>query len=133
MQGCPVWSRINLRSEWFTKFCPFNIKSVLSSHSTDDGWLEVVQSLIRVIPLDDPLGPAVITLLLDECPLPTKVRGSFVHVCFVEAFSSAVNFSKSDPSQKILTPNPNKVWGGTDANSSLKLNPLWPLCSTVQL
>uniref|UniRef100_A0A8D3D102 Ring finger and SPRY domain containing 1 n=1 Tax=Scophthalmus maximus TaxID=52904 RepID=A0A8D3D102_SCOMX len=38
----------------------------------DDGWLEVVQSLIRVIPLDDPLGPAVITLLLDECPLPTK-------------------------------------------------------------
>lgn len=40
---------------------------------SDDGWLEVVQSLIRVIPLDDPLGPAVITLLLDECPLPTKV------------------------------------------------------------
>lgn len=46
------------------------------SFSSDDGWLEVVQSLIRVIPLDDPLGPAVITLLLDECPLPTKVRGS---------------------------------------------------------
>lgn len=40
---------------------------------TDEGWLEVVQSLIRVIPLEDPLGPAVITLLLDECPLPTKV------------------------------------------------------------
>lgn len=46
------------------------------SFCSDDGWLEVVQSLIRVIPLDDPLGPAVITLLLDECPLPTKVRGS---------------------------------------------------------
>uniref|UniRef100_A0A672TE87 Ring finger and SPRY domain containing 1 n=1 Tax=Strigops habroptila TaxID=2489341 RepID=A0A672TE87_STRHB len=39
---------------------------------TDEGWLEVVQSLIRVIPLEDPLGPAVIMLLLDECPLPTK-------------------------------------------------------------
>lgn len=39
----------------------------------DEGWLDVVQSLIRVIPLEDPLGPAVITLLLDECPLPTKV------------------------------------------------------------
>jgi len=25
-----------------------------------------------VIPLDDPLGPAVMLLLLDECPLPTK-------------------------------------------------------------
>jgi len=46
---------------------------------TDEGWLEVVQSLIRVIPLEDPLGPAVITLLLDECPLPTKV--SLKHVC----------------------------------------------------
>lgn len=48
------------------------------SHAVDDGWLEVVQSLIRVIPLDDPLGPAVITLLLDECPLPTKVS-SHIH------------------------------------------------------
>lgn len=48
-----------------------NVTSVL--WLTDEGWLEVVQSLIRVIPLEDPLGPAVITLLLDECPLPTKV------------------------------------------------------------
>ncbi|KAK6178306.1 hypothetical protein SNE40_013106 [Patella caerulea] len=38
----------------------------------DSGWLEVVKSLIRGIPHTDPLGPAVITLLLDEFPLPTK-------------------------------------------------------------
>lgn len=38
----------------------------------DSGWLNVVKSLIRVIPLEDPLGPAVIALLLDECPLPTR-------------------------------------------------------------
>ncbi|XP_041375315.1 RING finger and SPRY domain-containing protein 1-like [Gigantopelta aegis] len=38
----------------------------------DQGWLDVVKSLILVIPMEDPLGPAVITLLLDECPLPTK-------------------------------------------------------------
>lgn len=55
--------------------------SFFLSTSSDDGWLEVVQSLIRVIPLDDPLGPAVITLLLDECPLPTKVSGSCVRWC----------------------------------------------------
>lgn len=47
---------------------------------TDEGWLEVVQSLIRVIPLEDPLGPAVITLLLDECPLPTKVSQKQMHL-----------------------------------------------------
>ncbi|KAH3778564.1 hypothetical protein DPMN_180031 [Dreissena polymorpha] len=39
---------------------------------TEMGWLDVAQSLILAIPMDAPLGPAVITLLLDECPLPTK-------------------------------------------------------------
>jgi hypothetical protein len=39
----------------------------------ESGWLAVVKSLIRVIPHDDPLGPAVVILLLDDCPLPTKV------------------------------------------------------------
>ncbi len=38
----------------------------------DPGWLLVVASMIRVIPLDDPLGPATISLLLDECPLPSR-------------------------------------------------------------
>lgn len=57
---------------WSLGKIPGSDKSLFPS---DDGWLEVVQSLIRVIPLDDPLGPAVITLLLDECPLPTKVTG----------------------------------------------------------
>lgn len=35
-------------------------------------WLHVVQSMIDVIPMNDPLGPATIILLLDDCPLPTK-------------------------------------------------------------
>ncbi|XP_040024497.1 RING finger and SPRY domain-containing protein 1-like isoform X2 [Gasterosteus aculeatus] len=51
---------------------PYSMITLHEMAETDDGWLEIVQSLIQVIPLDDPLGPAVITLLLDECPLPTK-------------------------------------------------------------
>ncbi|XP_074974431.1 RING finger and SPRY domain-containing protein 1 isoform X2 [Caretta caretta] len=51
---------------------PYSMITLHEMAETDEGWLEVVQSLIRVIPLEDPLGPAVITLLLDECPLPTK-------------------------------------------------------------
>ncbi|XP_045192494.2 RING finger and SPRY domain-containing protein 1-like [Mercenaria mercenaria] len=39
---------------------------------TETGWLDVAKSLIQAIPMKDPLGPAVITLLLDECPLPTR-------------------------------------------------------------
>ncbi|XP_075228744.1 RING finger and SPRY domain-containing protein 1-like [Lycorma delicatula] len=38
----------------------------------EEGWLQVVQSMVHVIPVDEPLGPAVITLLLDDCPLPNK-------------------------------------------------------------
>lgn len=37
------------------------------------GWLAIVYSMIRKITTVDPLGPAVITLILDECPLPSKV------------------------------------------------------------
>ena len=39
----------------------------------EDCWSEVVISMVNVIPMNNPLGPAVITLLLDECPLPAKV------------------------------------------------------------
>jgi len=49
--------------------------SMMKLHKIADqetGWLHVVQSMIKVIPMDDPLGPAIITLLLDDCPLPTK-------------------------------------------------------------
>ena len=48
--------------------------SLMKLHSVADheeGWLQLVQSLVEVIPVADPLGPAVMTLLLDDCPLPT--------------------------------------------------------------
>ncbi|XP_046606645.1 RING finger and SPRY domain-containing protein 1-like [Neodiprion virginianus] len=38
----------------------------------EDGWIQVVSSMVNVIPMSDPLGPSVITLLLDDCPLPSK-------------------------------------------------------------
>jgi len=39
---------------------------------TESGWLDVTQSLVDVIPIKDPLGPANITLLLDDSPIPAK-------------------------------------------------------------
>uniref|UniRef100_A0A5S6PK19 Bm3401 n=1 Tax=Brugia malayi TaxID=6279 RepID=A0A5S6PK19_BRUMA len=38
----------------------------------EGGWIMVVMCLIDVIPIEEPLGPAVITLFLDESPLPTR-------------------------------------------------------------
>ncbi|VDP06139.1 unnamed protein product [Soboliphyme baturini] len=38
----------------------------------EQGWLLIVQTMIDIVPVDNPLGPAVITLFLDESPLPTK-------------------------------------------------------------
>ena len=58
---------------------------MLILHSIADkesGWLTVVRSMVQVIPLDDPLGPAVITLLLDDCPLPSKVSSNILNILF---------------------------------------------------
>ncbi|VDN05693.1 unnamed protein product [Thelazia callipaeda] len=38
----------------------------------EGGWIMVVMCLIDVITVQEPLGPAVIALFLDESPLPTK-------------------------------------------------------------
>lgn len=50
-------------------------QSMLRLHVIADkgrGWLMVIQSMINVVPIDDPLGPAGILMLLDDSPLPTK-------------------------------------------------------------
>ncbi|XP_015791700.1 RING finger and SPRY domain-containing protein 1 [Tetranychus urticae] len=39
---------------------------------TERGWIYVIKSMIKNIPIENPLGSAAILLLLDECPIPTK-------------------------------------------------------------
>lgn len=49
--------------------------SMLKIHTiadNEEGWIQVVTSMVNVIPMWDPLGPSVITLLLDDCPLPSR-------------------------------------------------------------
>ncbi|PIK42620.1 putative RING finger and SPRY domain-containing protein 1 [Apostichopus japonicus] len=50
---------------------PLSIIRLNEIGESESGWVQVVQAMISTIPMDDPLGPAVIALLLDECPLPT--------------------------------------------------------------
>lgn len=73
--------------------------SMLKLHIIADkeaGWLLVVRSMVQVIPLNDPLGPAVITLLLDDCPLPSKE--TVVHLCkFFELSGESARESWQDP------------------------------------
>lgn len=73
--------------------------SMLKLHTIADkeaGWLVVVRSMVQVIPLHDPLGPAVITLLLDDCPLPSKE--TVVHLCkFFELSEESAQESWKDP------------------------------------
>ncbi|XKL59776.1 hypothetical protein PGB90_000792 [Kerria lacca] len=38
----------------------------------EEGWLQIIMSMIYIVPVDDPLGPAVITVVLEDCPLPNK-------------------------------------------------------------
>jgi len=72
---------------------------------TDNGWVDVVKTLIDVIPADDPLGPAVITLLLDECPIPTTV--SMVHFVRPTVFEH-VCVLNTPLSMKLFHPNQNQ-------------------------
>ncbi|XP_055299379.1 RING finger and SPRY domain-containing protein 1-like [Sitodiplosis mosellana] len=49
--------------------------SMVQLHDITDkpnGWIQLVKSLIRVVPIEHAMGPSVITLLLDDSPLPTK-------------------------------------------------------------
>lgn len=49
--------------------------SMVQLHDITDrppGWIQLVKSLIKVVPRDHPMGPSVITLLLDDSPLPSK-------------------------------------------------------------
>lgn len=49
--------------------------SMVQLHDITDkpsGWIQLVKSLVRVVPIEHPMGPSVITLLLDDSPLPTK-------------------------------------------------------------
>ncbi|XP_047543649.1 RING finger and SPRY domain-containing protein 1-like [Vanessa atalanta] len=38
----------------------------------EEGWIQMVTSMVNVIPLEDPFGPTAISILLDDCPLPSK-------------------------------------------------------------
>lgn len=53
----------------------------------EEGWLNVVKSCIFAIPLEDSLGAAVVCLLLDECPLPTRQA--------IQTLSSRLNLSRN--------------------------------------
>lgn len=48
----------------------------------EDGWIQVVSSMVNMIPMHNPLGPSVITLLLDDCPLPSKVKKKLEYVYY---------------------------------------------------
>ena len=45
-----------------------------------ENMLQLVKAFVYVVPVDDPLGPAVMSLFLDDCPLPTRL----VHVLRME-------------------------------------------------
>lgn len=54
---------------------PESPNSMVLLHAITDkpsGWIQLVKSLIRVVPVEHPMGPSVIALLLDDSPLPTK-------------------------------------------------------------
>jgi len=83
----------------FCVFCsdqqpPWSLLQLHKLAEADAGWVNVVETVISVIPADDPLGPSVVTLLLDECPLPTKVCQILTEILWTIAELLVVNIDK---------------------------------------
>ncbi|XP_038216593.1 RING finger and SPRY domain-containing protein 1-like isoform X2 [Zerene cesonia] len=38
----------------------------------EEGWIQMISSMVHVIPIENPFGPTAISILLDACPLPSK-------------------------------------------------------------
>ncbi|XP_060520649.1 RING finger and SPRY domain-containing protein 1-like isoform X2 [Cylas formicarius] len=68
----------------------------------EEGWIQVVNSMINVIPISDPLGPSVITLLLDDCPLPSKESIIKVVNMFSLSTETALTGRNSPPRQRNI-------------------------------
>jgi len=52
---------------------PWSLVQLHKIAEEEHGWVRVVSTMLTVVPLEEPLGPAAISLLLDDCSLPTKV------------------------------------------------------------
>jgi len=65
---------------------PWSLLQLHKLAEEETGWVNVVETVVNVIPADDPLGPSVITLLLDECPLPTKVGNVASYLTHIGSF-----------------------------------------------
>jgi hypothetical protein len=65
----------------------------------EEGFIQVVKSMIKVVPLSDPLGPSIITLLLDDCPLPSK-ESVFKVVNMLNLSRESAVSGRSNPSRE---------------------------------
>lgn len=68
----------------------------------EEGWIQVVKSMVQVIPITDPLGPSVITLLLDDCPLPSRESVLKVAQMFNLSSSSAIAGRSNAPRERNI-------------------------------
>lgn len=68
----------------------------------EEGWIQVVTSMVNVIPMSDPLGPSVITLLLDDCPLPSRESVLRVAKLFNLSAFSAIAGRKHAPRERNI-------------------------------
>lgn len=51
---------------------PVSLVKLHAIADKEEGWFQVVSSMVTVIPLENPLGPSAITIVFDDCPLPSK-------------------------------------------------------------
>ena len=80
--NCEFYDTLTYHSVWSNSCHSYNQESpdaLQKLHvigDQEEGWLQIIISMINIVPVADPLGPAAITVVLDDCPLPNKVCAS---------------------------------------------------------
>lgn len=72
MVGCFMYNFFNFIVNYSDEDSPVSLVKLHIIADKEEGWIQVVTSMVNVIPLEDPFGPSAITILFDDCPLPSK-------------------------------------------------------------
>ena len=87
------------------------------------GWLLVLHSMVNVIPINEPLGPAVITLVLDDCPLPAKVFITILLLIYLSLNEKFIESNYMCDFQDSITKVPRMFWLSGKASKRGKSDP----------
>jgi hypothetical protein len=73
--------------------CMKKLNVVTKEH---ENWLAMIQALVNVVPIEHPMGPIAITLLLKSCPMPVDFEPTTNVDTYLKVLEMATSFAAND-------------------------------------